>query len=346
VGEGRIVVGQYCRRMSESSFPAFVFTNDGENVTRGVRTVGLGDIAPDGVLIEVEWSSVNYKDGLASTTAGKVSRISPIIPGIDLAGRVVDPAGSSFAVGASVIAHGYDIGTARHGAYARYCRVPAEWLVPMPAGLTAREAMVIGTGGFTAALSVMALERHGLRPGDGPVLVTGATGGVGSMAVSMLAGRGYEVVASSGKASAAEFLASLGAAAVIDRNELSADDPRPLQAMTYAGAVDCVGGSTLANVFKRLKYGGAVAASGLTGGASFTTTVMPFILRGVALLGIDSVQTPMADRVECWNRLGADLKPSGLATIGHDITLDDLDGVLTTILKGGVTGRYAVSPTA
>ena len=332
--------------MSESSFPAFVFTNDGENATRGVRSVGLGDIAPDGVLIEVEWSSVNYKDGLASTTAGKVSRISPIIPGIDLAGRVVDPAGSPFAVGASVIAHGYDIGTARHGAYARYCRVPAEWLVPMPAGLTAREAMVIGTGGFTAALSVIALERHGLRPGDGPVLVTGATGGVGSMAVSMLAGRGYEVVASSGKASASEFLASLGAAAVIDRNELSAEDPRPLQAMTYAGAVDCVGGATLANVFKRLKYGGAVAASGLTGGASFTTTVMPFILRGVALLGIDSVQTPMADRVACWNRLGTDLKPAGLATIGHDIDLNDLDGVLTTILKGGVTGRYVVAPRA
>jgi putative YhdH/YhfP family quinone oxidoreductase len=209
----------------------------------------------------------------------------------------------------------------------------------MPAGLTAREAMVIGTGGFTAALSVIALERHGLRPGDGPVLVTGATGGVGSMAVSMLAGRGYEVVASSGKASASDFLASLGAAAVIDRNELSAEDPRPLQAMTYAGAVDCVGGMTLANVFKRLKYGGAVAASGLTGGASFTSTVMPFILRGVALLGIDSVQTPMADRVECWKRLGSDLKPGGIAAIGHDIGLNDLDEVLATILKGGVRGE-------
>jgi putative YhdH/YhfP family quinone oxidoreductase len=166
------------------------------------------------------------------------------------------------------------------------------------------------------------------------------------MAVSMLAGRGYEVVASSGKASASDFLASLGAAAVIDRNELSAEDPRPLQAMTYAGAVDCVGGMTLANVFKRLKYGGAVAASGLTGGASFTSTVMPFILRGVALLGIDSVQTPMADRVECWKRLGSDLKPGGIAAIGHDIGLNDLDEVLATILKGGVTGRYVVKPTA
>lgn len=339
------VTDNYSLHMSTTTFPAFVFSNDGENATRGVRTIGLDEIAPDGVLIEVEWSSVNYKDGLASTTAGKVARISPLVPGIDLAGRVIDPAGSSFAVGDVVIAHGYDIGTSRHGAYARFCRVPAEWLVPMPAGLTTRDAMVIGTGGFTAALSVIALEKWGLRPDAGPVLVTGATGGVGSMAVSMLAGRGYEVVASSGKASAHDFLASLGAAAVIDRNELSADDPRPLQGTTYAGAVDCVGGSTLANVLKRLKYGGAVAASGLTGGASFTTTVMPFILRGVNLLGIDSVQTPMAERIACWNRLGADLKPRGIGAIGHEIGLNDLDDVLTTILKGGVTGRYVVSPT-
>ena len=196
-----------------------------------------------------------------------------------------------------------DIGVARHGGYAQFARVPAEWIVALPENLTTREVMVIGTGGFTAALSVMALEEHGLVPGSGPVLVTGATGGVGSMAVSMLAGRGYEVVASSGKASAAEFLLGLGAARVIDRQELSEDDPKPLQTTIYAGAIDCVGGATLANLIKRLNYGAAVAASGLTGGTSIPTSVMPFILRGVALLGIDSVQTPMDTRREVWKRI-------------------------------------------
>lgn len=325
-------------------FPAFVFTNDDDGASRGVKEVGLGDIASDGVLIEVEWSSVNYKDSLATTASGKVARISPLIAGIDLAGRVVDAAGSTFAVGDAVIAHGYDIGTARHGAYARYCRVPADQIVPLPDGLTTREAMVIGTGGFTSALSVIALEDWGLDPEDGPVLVTGATGGVGSMAVSMLAGRGYRVVASSGKKEQEGFLRDLGAHEVIDRSILSDEDRRPLQAMEYAGAVDCVGGTTLANVVKRLTYGSAVAASGLTGGADLPATVMPFILRGIALLGIDSVQTPMDVRVRAWNRLATDLKPRGIESIGHEITLSDLDGVLTTILAGGVTGRYVVRP--
>ena len=181
-----------------ATFSAFVVDNSAPTPVRGVREVTLEDIAPDGVLIEVEWSSVNYKDGLASSPNGKVARISPIIPGVDIAGVVVDPAGSSFAAGDRVIAHGYDIGVSRHGGFARFARVPAEWIVPLPDGLTTRDSMVVGTGGFTAAESIVALERHGLRPTDGPVLVTGATGGVGSMAVSMLAGRGYEVVASSG----------------------------------------------------------------------------------------------------------------------------------------------------
>ena len=325
-------------------FPAFVFTNDGDASSRGVREVGLADIAPDGVLIEVEWSSVNYKDGLATTASGKVARISPLIAGIDLAGRVVDPAGSHWKAGQQVIAHGYDIGTARHGAYARYCRVPADQIVALPSGLTAREAMIIGTGGFTSALSVIALEDWGLTPDKGPVLVTGATGGVGSVAVSMLAQRGYEVVASSGKPTQTDYLKSIGAASVIDRSELSEPDKRPLQATTYAGAVDCVGGTTLANVLKRLQYGAAVAASGLTGGADLPATVMPFILRGVALLGIDSVQTPHDIRERAWERLGSDLKPRGIETIGHEIGLGDLDQVLTEILKGNVSGRYVVSP--
>ncbi|MEY4246776.1 MAG: hypothetical protein RIS69_323, partial [Actinomycetota bacterium] len=278
--------------MSSSTFPAFVFTNDPDNSHRTVEQVSLDQISSDGVLIEVEWSSVNFKDGLASTTSGKISRLKPMIPGIDIAGTVVDAAGSEFVAGQKVIAHGYDIGVARHGGYAQFVRVPAEWIMKLPDGLTTREAMVVGTGGFTSALSIVALENWGLTPSAGPVLVTGATGGVGSMAVSMLAGRGYEVVASSGKVSANEFLLGLGASRVIDRAELSADDPRPLQTTTYAAAVDCVGGNTLANVLKRLNYGSAVAASGLTGGTAIPTSVMPFILRGVALLGIDSVQTP------------------------------------------------------
>jgi putative YhdH/YhfP family quinone oxidoreductase len=268
-----------------------------------------------------------------------------MIAGIDIAGTVVDAAGSEFVAGQKVIAHGYDIGVARHGGYAQFVRVPAEWIMKLPDGLTTREAMVVGTGGFTSALSIVALENWGLTPSAGPVLVTGATGGVGSMAVSMLAGRGYEVVASSGKASANEFLLGLGASRVIDRAELSADDPRPLQTTTYAAAVDCVGGNTLANVLKRLHYGSAVAASGLTGGTAIPTSVMPFILRGVALLGIDSVQTPMDVRRSVWGRIASDLKPAGLESIGHSIGLNDLDRVLTAILAGEVSGRYVVSPT-
>jgi putative YhdH/YhfP family quinone oxidoreductase len=331
--------------MSSSTFPAFVFTNDPDNSHRSVEQVSLDQISSDGVLIEVEWSSVNFKDGLASTTSGKISRLKPMIPGIDIAGTVVDAAGSEFVAGQKVIAHGYDIGVARHGGYAQFVRVPAEWIMKLPDGLTTREAMVVGTGGFTSALSIVALENWGLTPSAGPVLVTGATGGVGSMAVSMLAGRGYEVVASSGKASANEFLLGLGASRVIDRAELSADDSRPLQTTTYAAAVDCVGGNTLANVLKRLNYGSAVAASGLTGGTAIPTSVMPFILRGVALLGIDSVQTPMDVRRSVWGRIASDLKPAGLESIGHSIGLKDLDRVLTAILAGEVSGRYVVSPT-
>jgi putative YhdH/YhfP family quinone oxidoreductase len=212
----------------------------------------------------------------------------------------------------------------------------------LPAGLAARDAMVIGTAGFTAALSVIALEAHGVRPGDGPVLVTGATGGVGSVAVDLLAGRGYEVVASTGKAEAHDYLRALGAKDIIDRDGLNQSGGRPLESTTWAAAVDCVGGQTLATVLARIDYGGAVAASGLTGGTQLPTTVLPFILRGVALLGIDSVQTPIERRRSVWQRLATDLKPSDLASIGHEISLDELDSVLTRILEGAITGRTVV----
>jgi acrylyl-CoA reductase (NADPH) len=212
----------------------------------------------------------------------------------------------------------------------------------MPAGLDARQAMTIGTAGFTAALSVLALEDRGLAPSHGPVLVTGATGGVGSTAVGILAGRGYEVVASTGKADAVPFLETLGASSVIARDELTASDGRPLESMVWAAAVDCVGGQTLANVLSRIRYGGAVAASGLTGGNSLPTTVLPFILRGIALLGVDSVGTPIERRREVWELLGGPLKPPGLDTIARDVTLDTLEPALDAILQGVLTGRTVV----
>jgi putative YhdH/YhfP family quinone oxidoreductase len=320
--------------MGTDSFRAF------EAPPRTVTTLTLDDLPGDGALIEVAWSSVNYKDALAASPTGRVARISPIVPGIDLSGRLVGAA-DGLPAGAEVVAHGYDIGVSRHGGYAQYARVPAEWLVPLPKGLDLRAAMVIGTAGFTAALSVVALEDHGTSRADGPVLVTGATGGVGSVAVSILAGRGYEVVASTGKASSAGFLRSLGASEVVDRETLS-QPGKPLDSMAWAAAVDCVGGTTLANVLSRIRYGGAVAASGLTGGADLPTTVMPFILRGVSLLGIDSVQTPIDRRRAVWERLGADLKPPGLDEIAREIGLADLDGTLATILEGGLTGRTIV----
>lgn len=328
-----------------SEFRAFLATTDGEAVERGVTTLSTDDLPGDGVLVEVAYSSVNYKDGLAATPAGRVARISPIVPGIDLAGVLAEDA-PGLPAGTPVLAHGYAIGVARHGGFAQLARVPSDWLVALPAGLTAREAMVIGTGGFTAALSVMALQAHGVAPEAGPVLVTGATGGVGSTAVDILSNLGYEVVASTGKPKAADYLTALGAHSVIDRAELAEESKRPLESPRWAAAVDCVGGVTLANVLKQIEYGGSVAASGLTGGPALPTTVLPFILRGVNLLGIDSVEIDMERRRAAWERLASDLKPSNLADIGHDIGLDDLDRVLTDILAGKATGRSVVDVNA
>ena len=324
-----------------TEFRAFQAVTDGEEIERGVTTLTTDDLPDDGVLVEVHWSSVNYKDGLAATPTGRVARISPLVPGVDLAGVLVDDA-PGMPAGTEVIAHGYAIGVGRHGGYAQLARVPADWLVALPDGLTTREAMVLGTGGFTAALSVMALQEHGVTPDSGPVLVTGATGGVGSTAVDILSNLGYEVVASTGKPDAADYLTGLGASSIIDRAELAEETKRPLESTVWAGAVDCVGGVTLANVLKKIHYGGSVAASGLTGGPGLSTTVLPFILRGVNLLGIDSVEMPIDRRRAAWARIATDLKPSNLDAIGHDIGLDDLDQVLTEILAGKATGRSVV----
>jgi putative YhdH/YhfP family quinone oxidoreductase len=329
--------------MTSETFRAFTSAAAEGRPDRGVGTTGRNDLPDDGVLVAVEWSSVNYKDALATLPEGRVARIAPLIPGIDLAGVVLESSAEGIAPGQSVIAHGYDLGVSHHGGFAELASVPAGWVVPLPDGLELRDAMVVGTAGYTAALSVLALEAHGLTPDAGPVLVTGATGGVGSLAVAMLAARGYRVSASTGKADAGSYLGDLGATEIVERSELDAPGGKPMEKPRWAGAVDCVGGATLANVVKRLQYGGAVAASGNTGGVDLATNVFPFILRGVSLLGIDSVQTPLARRREVWGRIATDLRPRDLAAIGHEVTLDQLDEALVNVHEGRSRGRAVVN---
>ena len=312
---------------------------------RNIVNMPIDQLGDGDVLIQVEFSGINFKDGLASTEAGRIARIDPLIGGVDLAGKIVESSNPNFKVGDNVIAHGYDIGVAHHGGFSQYARVQSAWLVPMPKGLDARTAMMIGTAGYTAALSVDALEKAGLKPGTGPVLVTGATGGVGSVAVGMLALRGYEVVASTGKPETAEWLKQIGASEIIDRAETSAESAKPLERERWTGAIDCVGGATLAYILRTLKYGCSVAASGLTGGTNLPTSVLPFILRGVNLLGIDSVQTPLEPRKAMWQRIATDLKPSWLETQSVEIIgLTDLSAQLDKILAGNMRGRVLVNP--
>ena len=323
-------------------FRAFVAEKLDDGVARGVRELATTDL-PDGeVDVRVAWSSVNYKDGLATIPTGKVARISPLVPGIDLAGTVVASRSRDIAVGAEVIAHGYELGVSRHGGFAEYARVPAGWLVPLPDGLTLREAMAVGTAGFTAALSVARLEANGLDPGDGPVLVTGASGGVGRTALAILVERGYEAWAATGKPEAHAGLLALGAAGILPREEVTAESPRPLESERWAGAVDGVGAATLPYILRTLRWGGAVAASGNTSGAPFATTVFPFILRGVSLLGIDSAQVPIADRRRLWDRIAGDLRPRDLGSALTEVDLDGLEAALDGILGGTARGRWIV----
>jgi len=323
------------------TFTAFTAEKSDDGFRRGVTELTLDDLPEGDVVVDVEWSSVNYKDHPAATEKGRVARISPIVPGIDLAGTVRSSDAAGITPGDSVLVHGYDLGVAQHGGYAEVARVPSGWVVPLPDGLTAREAMIVGTAGYTAALSVLALLDHGVEPGGGTVLVTGATGGVGSMAVAMLAGLGFTVAASTGKVEAAPFLRGLGASEIIDREELT-DVAKPLQSVRWAGAVDAVGGPTLAHVLATLAPGGAVAASGNVGGADLPTTVLPFILRGVALFGVDSAGTPIDRRRAVWARIASDLKPAGLDAMAQEVDLAHLEGALDEIGRGGVTGRYVV----
>ena len=325
-----------------TSFRAFVVDKMGDTFSAGIQELTLDDLPAGDVLVRVAYSSVNYKDGLASIPNGRIVRSYPFIHGIDLAGTVVESTDSRFQPGDEVIVTSYELGVSHFGGFSEYARVPAGWIVPLPKGLGMKEAMAIGTAGFTAALSVQRLQELGVTPDKGPVLVTGATGGVGSTAVAMLAKLGYEVAASTGKVSEHQYLKQLGAKEILDREEVT-DTSRPLQKERWAGAVDPVGGKTLAYLLSSVRYGGSVAVSGLTGGTDLQTTVFPFILRGVNLLGIDSVYCPMDVRVNLWNRLAGDLKPAGLLeSIGREISLDELPGTLSAILQGEVRGRAIV----
>jgi NADPH2:quinone reductase len=324
-----------------SSFPAFRLFNDGGRVQGHVVEASLDELSPGEVVIRASYSSVNYKDALAATGASKIVRRFPLVGGIDVAGTVVSSADPRVAAGDAVIVTGYDMGVAHDGGFAGCVRVPADWVVPMPAGLTAREAMAYGTAGFTAAVSIVRLERNGLSAGQGPIAVTGATGGVGSIAVAALARLGYEVTAITGKDAEHAYLRGLGASSVLSRAGLEMGT-KPLEKARWAGAVDAVGGEMLAWLTRTTQYWGSIACTGLTGGTDLHTTVMPFILRGVSLIGIDSVMCPRNVRVEAWRRLATDMKPPALASIVREITLADLPDAFQTLLDGAARGRFVV----
>jgi len=299
------------------------------------------DLMAGDVTVRVEWSAVNYKDGLAVTGKAPVVRCFPMIAGIDLAGTVESSSHPQWKAGDRVILNGWGLGETHLGGYAEKARVKGDWLVELPARNSARGAMAIGTAGFTAMLALMALERHGVTPRQGPVIVTGAAGGLGSVAVTLLAKRGYAVVASTGRPSEADYLRSLGAREVIERKELTGA-ARPLGQERWAGAIDTVGSSTLANVLSMTRYGGAVAACGLAGGMDLPGSVAPFILRGVSLIGIDSVMCPMERRREAWKRLASDLDAGRIAAMTTEIDLSKVIETGQRIVQGGVRGRTVV----
>jgi len=325
-----------------AAFRAFVVNKTEKEFTANVQELTRADLPPGEVLIRVAYSGVNYKDALACIPDGKIVRSYPFVPGVDLSGVVVESQDAHFREGDEVIVTGYDLGVSHYGGFSEYARVKADWIVPLPRGLTLKEAMIFGTAGFEAALALHQLEKNGLTPQRGPVLVTGATGGVGSMAVSMLAKTGYTVAASTGKQPEHAYLKELGASNILSREEVSAESNRPLEKELWAGSVDSVGGATLAYLIRTTKYGGSIAACGLTGGSTVNTTVFPFILRGVNLLGIDSVYCPMELRRELWQHMASDLKPFSLASMSREVTLDELLLVTASLLKGAVRGRTVV----
>jgi len=326
------------------AFRAFVVS--AEPPAAQLSELGEEELPPGNVLIAVAWSAVNYKDAMVSVPANKVARVFPLVPGVDLAGTVLESAAPAISPGDLVVVQGYDLGVACHGGFAELARVPADWVVPLPKGLDARSAMVIGTAGFTALLSLRRLQGAGVEPGPAPVLVTGASGGVGSMTVALLARHGYAVVASTGKTHEHDYLRQLGASEVIGREALEVGEGRVLGPERWSGAVDCVGGKTLAAVLRTLRYGGAVAASGLTGGSGLETTVYPFIVRNTSLLGVDTVNTPIDERRGLWASM-ADEFPTAIleSMVAKEIGLSEVKGALEDVLGARVRGRVLVEPT-
>lgn len=324
-----------------TSFRAFRIFEEAGTVAGRIVELGLDDLTPGEVVIRTAYSSVNYKDALAGTGTGKIMRKMPLVGGIDVAGTVESSSDPRFRKKDPVLVTGYNLGVANDGGYAEFVRVPADWVVTLPPALSPLDAMTIGTAGFTAALSIVEMERNGLTPAQGPVIVTGATGGVGSLGVACLAARGYQVTALTGKDSEQEYLHELGATTVLSRHGLDLGS-RPLEKSQWAGAIDAVGGDILAWLTRTMMYGGCIAASGLTAGTELHTTVMPFILRGVKLLGIDSSACPMERRKEVWRHLAQDMKPAHLKTMAQIITMADLPQAFATVLAGKARGRFVV----
>ncbi|WP_440897792.1 acrylyl-CoA reductase family protein [Amphibacillus sp. Q70] len=327
------------------AFKAYRLEKKNEEIIRGVRELTEADLPEGEVLIRVRYSGINYKDAMANMSDSPITKNYPAIPGIDLAGEVVESIDDRFSEGDPVIVTSYDLGVSHDGGYSEYARVKAEWVLPLPDGLTLKQAMTLGTAGLTAALSIHQLEEQKLNPESGKVLVTGASGGVGSIATAMLANLGYQVEASTGKEKAHPFLKELGATAIIDREAVTGEKIRTIDRQTWAGAVDPVGGETLAAIISKLKYNGAVSVSGLTGGIKVPTSVYPFILRGIHLIGIDSVFCPMELRKKVWNRMATDLKLTDqqFETITNQvITLDQLEETLPTLLADQSLGRTIV----
>ncbi|MFO1069814.1 MAG: MDR family oxidoreductase [Geminicoccaceae bacterium] len=314
---------------------------DGKTVSR-IETLTEEQLPAGDVLVDVQWSTLNYKDGLAITGAGKIVRSFPFVPGIDLAGRVASSANPAWKAGDEVVLTGWGVGERHWGGLAGKARLKGEWLVALPAGLSLRRSMAVGTAGFTAMLAVQALEAQGVTPDRGEVVVTGAAGGVGSIAVLLLARAGYRVVASSGRPELAGWLRELGAADVVDRQTFAAPSKAPLDSARWAGAIDTVGGDTLVGLLRGLQYHGVVAACGLAGGAAFNGTVFPFILRGVRLVGIDSVLCPAVERQAAWARLARDLDMARLDGLTREIGLTEVPAVAGDFLQGKVQGRVVV----
>lgn len=325
------------------TFKALVVEKDAEGTTHAaVKTLTEANLPSGEVLVRVEYSTVNYKDGLCLGSGGGLVRTYPHVPGIDFVGTVEASDDARYTPGDKVVLTGWRVGEAHWGGYAQKARVKADWLVPLPEGLTARAAMAVGTAGLTAMLAILALEAHGLKPGQGPVLVTGAAGGVGSAAVAMLAKLGHEVAAVTGRPETETYLRDLGATRIVAREEINETVKRPLEAETWAACIDAVGGAMLARVLGQMKYGASVAAVGLAGGASLPATVIPFLLRGVNLLGIDSVMQPFANRQAAWARVATDMPINKLEAMITMATLDDLPRLGREILAGQIKGRTVI----